>query len=113
MFCDLIDTIYNICFVFLDEWDPVKWPPLQNLKSVPSNIPAKIVPSYETVDIGRLRGMVDKCVEVGILNDKEKGVWNSFLNKEEELSEYYQKQEHITYTGIYYYTIILFIDILV
>lgn len=53
--------------------------------------------NYDVVDFGRLKSMVEKCVNNGVFINEEKKEWFNFLEEEEIIVSIYKDVEEIVY----------------
>lgn len=81
----------------VSQYDPVAHPPITLLKSKPQGVPELVKPDYQAVDLERIRGMVKKCVDVGVFRDDEEREWRTFLEREERLAATFIDVEERTY----------------
>ena len=81
----------------VSQYDPAANPPVTLLHSRPQGYPELVKPQYEAVDLGRIRGMVRKCVDAGVFREDEEREWNAFLEREEHLAASFIDVEERTY----------------
>lgn len=79
------------------EWDGERYEPVVLLRDLPQDVPEIIKPNYDAVDFGRLKSMVDKCVNNGVFTNEEKKEWLNFLEEEEITASIYEDMEEIVY----------------
>ena len=79
------------------EWDGERYEPVVLLRDLPQDVPEIIKPNYDAVDFGRLKSMVDKCVNNGVFTNEEKKEWLNFLEEEEITASIYEDVEEIVY----------------
>jgi len=79
------------------EWDGKRYEPVVLLHDLPQDVPEIIKPNYDAVDFGRLKSMVDKCVNNGVFTNEEKKEWLNFLEEEEITASIYEDVEEIVY----------------
>ena len=51
------------------------------LRDLPQGVPEIIKRNYDAVDFGRLKSIVDKCVNNGVFTNEEKQEWLNFLEE--------------------------------
>lgn len=81
----------------MSQYDVESHPPLTLLKSKPTGVPELVKPNYGAIDLARLKGMVKKCVDVGVFKDEEEREWSEFLENEERLVASFDDVQERTY----------------
>lgn len=82
----------------IDKFDNIRFPPLILLKSFPQDVPEIVAPLYHTVDFRRMRSMVERCNENGVLNQEQTQEWWEFLEREETKEKTVQEAEVTVYS---------------
>ena len=67
--------------------------PVELLRTIPTDLPDLIKPNYSTVDLAKLRSMVDKCTSNGVFKTIEKEEWMKFLTNEQHQAELHEGVE--------------------
>lgn len=92
-------SFFSLFCVKTDEFDRREWEPLVVLKSLPQGCPELVMPTYAAVDLKRIRSMINKCVENGVINEEPEGTqWTEFIGREEEKQKVVEDAEQIVYS---------------